>query len=102
MEMLQDCLSGKLEENRQLLQDRLNEAWEIAGRGPMMLFRADILIGAALFGGFVSSTSKRRYPWPSRYSDFANARKIIRECGYGRREGQLSALSKVAATSSKE
>ena len=53
----------------------LDEAWQIAERGPMKLFMADIhLHRARLF----------RYK-----SELANARALIEECGYWRRKEEL-------------
>ena len=65
-------------------QTDLDEAWEIAERGPMRLFMADIhLHRARLF--FREAT----YPWESAEADLAAARKLIEECGYGRRREEL-------------
>ena len=53
----------------------LDEAWEIAERGPMRLFMADVhLYRARLFHD---------------RDELAKARKLIEECGYGRRLGEL-------------
>jgi hypothetical protein len=65
-------------------QEDLDEAWEIAERGPMKLFMADIhLYRARLF------VSQATYPWESPAADLAAARKLIEECGYGRRKEEL-------------
>src|SRR4029077_16456786 len=65
-------------------QEDLDEAWEIAERGPMRLFLADIhLHRARLF--FREAT----YPWESPTVDLAAARKLIEQCGYGRRKEEL-------------
>ena len=65
-------------------QEDLDEAWEIAERGPMRLFVADIhLYRARLFFG------EATYPWESPTADLAAARKLIEECGYGRRKEEL-------------
>lgn len=62
----------------------LNEAWEIAERGPMRLFLADIhLYRARLFHAVPS------YPWESPKADLAAARALIEECGYWRRKEEL-------------
>jgi tetratricopeptide (TPR) repeat protein len=62
----------------------LDEAWEIAERGPMRLFLADIhLYRARLFHAV------HPYPWDSPRSDLAAARKLIEECGYWRRKEEL-------------
>jgi hypothetical protein len=65
-------------------QEDLDEAWEIAERGPMRLFLADIhLYRARLFIG------EATYPWESPTADLAAARKLIEQCGYGRRKEEL-------------
>jgi tetratricopeptide (TPR) repeat protein len=62
----------------------LNEAWEIAERGPMRLHMADIhLYRARLFHAV------KPYPWDSPHADLAAARKLIEECGYWRRKEEL-------------
>ena len=85
-------------------QEDLDEAWEIAERGPMRLFMADIhLYRARLFGrpsveasGSVGrpATAPVRpatapYPWESPEADLAAARELIIKCGYGRRLPEL-------------
>jgi hypothetical protein len=66
-------------------QSDLDEAWEIAERGPMPLFLADIhLYRARLF--FREAT----YPWQSPQHDLAEARRlIIEKHGYLRRKEEL-------------
>jgi cellulose biosynthesis protein BcsQ len=65
-------------------QTDLDEAWEIAERGPMKLFMADIhLYRARLFHGV------KPYPWTSPQEDLAEARKLIEQCGYWRRKEEL-------------
>jgi tetratricopeptide (TPR) repeat protein len=65
-------------------QSDLDEAWEIAERGPMQLFMADIhLYRARLFH------SVKPYPWTSPQEDLAAARKLIEQCGYWRRKEEL-------------
>jgi len=62
----------------------LDEAWEIAERGPMKLYMADIhLHRARLF------FREAEYPWGSPTADLAAARKLIEKCGYGRRKEEL-------------
>lgn len=62
----------------------LDEAWEIAERGPMRLLMADIhLYRARLFFREV------QYPWGSPQSDLVAARKLIEQCGYWRRKEEL-------------
>jgi hypothetical protein len=63
----------------------LDEAWEIAERGPMKLFLADIhLYRARLFFREPSD------PWTSPQDDLAAAEKLIGACGYHRRDGELA------------
>jgi hypothetical protein len=65
-------------------QSDLDEAWEIAERGPMPLFLADIhLYRARLF--FREAT----YPWDSPQHDLAEARRLIFKHGYLRRKEEL-------------
>ena len=79
-------------------QSDLDEAWEIAERGPMKLFLADIhLYRARLFGrsgGVISNQSSvicgEKYPWESPAADLAAAEKLINECGYHRRDQELA------------
>ena len=62
----------------------LDEAWEIAERGPMKLFLADIhLHRARLF------FREAQYPWGSPAADLAAARELIEKCGYWRRKEEL-------------
>jgi hypothetical protein len=74
-------------------QSDLDEAWEIAARGPMPLFLADIhLHRARLFGSGVSDLgSGEKYPWESPQRDFAEARRLIEQHGYLRRLPELEA-----------
>ncbi|MEO8382801.1 MAG: hypothetical protein ABI779_24295, partial [Acidobacteriota bacterium] len=65
-------------------QSDLDEAWEIAERGPMPLFLADIhLYRARLF------FREAQYPWESPKHDLAEARRLIFKHGYLRREEEL-------------
>src|SRR5207247_7103742 len=67
-------------------QSDLDEAWEIAERGPMPLFLADIhLHRARLF------FREKEYPktWISPQADLAEARRLVEKCGYGRRKEEL-------------
>ena len=65
-------------------QSDLDEAWEIAERGPMKLYMADIhLHRARLF------FREAQYPWGSPATDLAAARELIQKCGYGRRKEEL-------------
>jgi hypothetical protein len=80
----------------------LDEAWEIAERGPMKLFMADILLTRCrLFGmpgaGAEKGDGGRKYPWDKNLDgsfrgpkdDLAEARKLIERCGYWRRKEEL-------------
>ncbi len=66
-------------------QADLDEAWEIAERGPMKLHMADIhLHRARLF------FRESNYPWQSPQHDLAEARRLIEQCGYHRRDEELA------------
>ncbi|MFH0983322.1 MAG: hypothetical protein V2A79_17525 [Planctomycetota bacterium] len=63
----------------------LDDASQIAERGAMRLFMADIhLHRARLFH------AAKPYPWKSPTDDLAEARKLIDECGYHRRDEELA------------
>ncbi len=63
----------------------LDEAWQIAERGPMRLHMTDIhLHRARLFHAV------RPYPWESPHHDLAEAERLIDECGYHRRDEELA------------
>ena len=65
-------------------QEDLDEAWEIAERGPMKLHLADIhLYRARLF------FREAKYPWESPTADLAAARSLIEKCGYGLRKDEF-------------
>ena len=69
----------------------LDEAWEIAERGPMRLFMADIhLYRARLL------RSVKPYPWTSSQEDLKAARKLIEQCGYWRRKEELEDAEEAA------
>jgi hypothetical protein len=71
-------------------QADLDEAWEIAERGPMRLFLADIhLHRARLFGRPRDVEAIKDYPWGSPMADLAAARRLIESCGYNRRKEEL-------------
>jgi len=80
-------------------QEDLDEAWEIAERGPMRLFMADIhLYRARLFHAV------KPYPWNKNPNgsergpkdDLAAARKLIEQCGYWRRKEELEDAEEAA------
>ena len=73
----------------------LDEAWEIAERGPMRLYQADILLTRARLFGIVNYEIGRMkegaaYPWGSAEEDLAEARGLIEKCGYHRRDEELA------------
>ena len=68
----------------------LDEAWEIAERGPMPLFLANIhLYRARLFGPHAPAAIDEPYPWESPTADLAAARRLIEKHGYLRRKEEL-------------
>jgi tetratricopeptide (TPR) repeat protein len=72
-------------------QEDLDEAWEIAERGSMKLFLADIhLYRARLFGRSNDEFRMTKYPWESPDADLAAAEKLINDCGYHRRDEELA------------
>ncbi len=88
-----------LEGNADGARADLDEAWEIAERGPMRLFGADIhLYRARLFH------SVTPYPWDKDEQgqprgpkdDLAAARKLIEQCGYWRRKEELEDAEEAA------
>ena len=69
-------------------QSDLDEAWEVAERGPMPLFLADIhLYRTRLFG--LSKDRRATYPWIFQQADLAEARRLICKHSYWRRMGEL-------------
>jgi hypothetical protein len=69
-------------------REDLDEAFEIAERGPMRLHLADIhLHRARLFG--LLANRPAQYPWTSPRADLDDARKLIEKCGYNRRLPEL-------------
>ena len=67
----------------------LNEAYEIAERGPMRLHLADIHLHRARLFGLMESRPAA-YPWTLPHDDLDAAKKLIDECGYGRRREELA------------
>jgi tetratricopeptide (TPR) repeat protein len=81
------CLTGACT-GPESAQSDLDEAFEIAERGPMPLFLADIhLYRARLFG--LSKDRPTTYPWASPQTDLAEARRLIEKHGYWRRKEEL-------------
>ena len=72
-------------------QEDLDEAWEIAERGSMKLHLADIhLYRARLFCVGQVTNLSHIYPWESPEHDLEEAARLIRECGYHRRDRELA------------
>lgn len=65
-------------------QADLDEAEEIAARGPMPLFRADIALHRARLFATASD-----YPWDSPAADLKTARELIEKHGYERRREEM-------------
>lgn len=68
-------------------QSDLDEAWEIAERGPMPLHMADIHLHRARL--FFRGVTGAGYPWGSPEQDLAEARRLIEKHSYGRRIPEL-------------
>ena len=76
-------------------QADLDESWEIAERGPMKLFLADVLLSRARLFGMKKEecrmqNEKTPYPWKLPQDDLAAAEKLINTCGYHRRDEELA------------
>jgi hypothetical protein len=69
-------------------REDLDEAFEIAERGPMRLFLADIHLHRARLFGLIANRPAA-YPWVSARDDLDKARRLIEDCGYGRRREEL-------------
>ena len=83
-------------------QSDLDEAWEIAERGPMPLFLADIhLHRARLFGGLKSEANDAKYTWQSPAADLAAACGLIEKHGYRRRMEELADAEAAEAAASR-
>ena len=70
-------------------QEDLDEAYEIARRGPMPLFSADIYLYRARLFGPVHSRGDCAYPWQSASADLRAARALLEHHGYLRRSHEL-------------
>jgi hypothetical protein len=70
-------------------REDLDEAYEIAERGPMRLHLADIHHHRARLFGLMAGRPAA-YPWASPRDDLDAAKKLIDECGYGRRREELA------------
>ena len=76
-------------------QEDLDEAWEIAERGPMPLFMADIHLSRARHFGMRNGergagNEETKYPWESVETDLAEAERLIGKHGYHRRDEELA------------
>jgi tetratricopeptide (TPR) repeat protein len=92
------CLTGT-RTGPESAQGDLNEAFEIAERGPMPLFLADIhLHRARLFG--LSKDRPAIYPWKSPQVDLAEAQRLIEKHGYWRRKEELEDAEAAARAAS--
>ena len=77
----------------------LDEAWEIAERGPMRLHMADIhLYRARLFHEVKPYPWNKKPDWTERgpKDDLAAARRLIEQCGYWRRKEELEDAEEAA------
>jgi hypothetical protein len=86
-------------------QADLDEAWEIAERGPMRLVMADILLHRARLFGLSARESDSAnvwtvYPWATVENDLASARKLIEQTGYFRRQTELADAEQLMRTPS--
>jgi hypothetical protein len=70
-------------------REDLDEAFEIAERGPMRLHLADIHLHRARLFGLLAGRPPA-YPWTSPRADLDAAKKLVDECGYGRRREELA------------
>jgi len=70
-------------------REDLDEAFEIAECGPMRLHLADIHLHRARLFGLIADRPAA-YPWVSARDDLDKARKLIEDCGYGRRREELA------------
>jgi class 3 adenylate cyclase len=81
-------------------QEDLDEAWEIAERGPMRLFMADIHLDRARLFHDVKPYPWDRFPDGSEgrgpKDDLTDARKLIEKCGYWRRKEELEDAEEAA------
>jgi hypothetical protein len=76
-------------------QADLDEAWEIAERGPMPLFLADIHLHRAHLFGRADGVP---YPWDSPQADLTEARTLIKKHSYWRRKDELEDAERASNT----
>jgi len=86
--LLPRALCRATTENFDGAREDLDEAFEIAERGPMRLFLADIRLHRARLFGLVAGRPEK-YPWVSPRDDLDEARKLVETCGYGRRREEF-------------
>lgn len=68
----------------------LEEVKELAGHGKMLLYEADMhLTRVRLFG---RPSRSGVYPWQSSDHDLAEAQRLIKECGYRRRDEEINSV----------
>jgi tetratricopeptide (TPR) repeat protein len=82
--LLTQAWLNQLTAQAEAAETHLNEAWEIASRGPMPLYLADIHLHRARL--FFRSPN---YPWQSPLHDLQAARHLIETHGYNLRMGEL-------------
>ena len=81
---------GTLGENLEEAERLLEEAQQIAERGPMPLYLADVhLHRARLFGRMNASERKLQFPDIDPKAELAEARRLIEKHGYWRRKEEL-------------
>ena len=86
-------IEAALDRRSELIKDSLDRAWELASRGPLALFQADILLARVrtdLDQDFARNGA--RYPWRSVDDDLTQAQRLIDEAAYGRRREELARL----------
>ncbi|WP_051604181.1 SEFIR domain-containing protein [Methylobacter tundripaludum] len=71
-------------------QADLDDAWDIAERGPMPLHQADIHLYRARLFNII-----KPYPWHSQQTDLYEARRLIELHGYGKRLAELQDLERL-------
>jgi tetratricopeptide (TPR) repeat protein len=88
---------GTLGENLEEAERLLEEAQQIAERGPMPLHLADVhLHRARLFGRLVKNERERKFPHIVPKAELAEARRLIEKHGYWRRKEELEAAEAAA------
>jgi tetratricopeptide (TPR) repeat protein len=89
---------GTLGENPEEAKRLLEEAQQIAERGPMPLYLADVhLHRARLFGRLPKSDRQAKFPDIDPKAELAEARRLIEKHGYWRRKEELEDAEVAAA-----